>query len=325
MRISNTVLFLACLALCGCGAYEQAQEAARQDAEKAAGQSGGAGDGETEVVTQATFDAMEVIARAWHALAQKNGRGPANVDELVTFLQQQGNTQQALDALKRSIESGRYTLVWNIDYNAWRDRKADTSRYRVGWHKNFHELRGGLVILASGGVINLTADKVGDYPLMTATPGDNVIRHQFADQQEQLEKSAVAQQEDAKQFAARARDNALAQAGNPGTPSGQTPVNPAPNPNTTPANTIEPAATTTEKPKTDPAPNLKPPAILTPQSSKQDFLASLKAGNVGQINQALSLLTAHPSPKPDDIVAKSTNPGLKFQAQQIIPTLQQRK
>jgi len=109
------------LTLSGCGAYEQAQEAARRDLQKA--------DEQRQFAEDANEAIMHVGGFYVHYHRQ-NSRSPANLDELLSV---NTNTKQraaaATEIIRRMIDSGEITVDWNVDLTAWQASGQDLKQY----------------------------------------------------------------------------------------------------------------------------------------------------------------------------------------------------
>ena len=329
------VMSFAVFAASGCGAVEQAQEAARQDYERSG---------------QAAADrakALETIGHAYFNFAKKHNHGPKDLDELIGYVEELGSSEEAIAALRRTFDSGRYTVIWGVDIGAWRKEQAALHEYILGWYEETPK-SGGPVILGHGGVKNVTLEQFKSMPQLTVVPDGDVIKQQ------------ISSGHPAANPAVAATDLNSAIPANPPIQPNAVPANPNPTPSTTP------------NPAGNPAPSTVPSSLPTqttvtifgPQTSVADLLTALKSNDSQTRRLGMSHLVGWSKPIPNEQVSKAVlatirtsdlgiqmlglaalekwgtpstakdlrqlagptaNPGFRFQASRVIQILEKKK
>jgi len=113
------------LMLSGCGAYEQAQEAARRDLQKAEDQRQFAEDANEAIMHLGSFYVN------YH---RQNSESPANLDELLgVSTNKEQRAAAATEIIQRMIDAGEITVDWNVDLTAWQASGQDLKQYRLAW------------------------------------------------------------------------------------------------------------------------------------------------------------------------------------------------
>ncbi len=115
------VLFLA-----GCGAYEQAQEAARRDQQK-----------QEEYLTQKTdqLESMNHLGGWYFQFYRQNAKSPADLKELLGSVSDptKERTAAAIEITRLLAGNGEIMIDWNVDLAAWQASGHDLSKYRIAW------------------------------------------------------------------------------------------------------------------------------------------------------------------------------------------------
>jgi len=114
------------LLLTGCGAYEQAQQAARRDQQK-----------RTDYLVQKTeqLETLTYLGRWYLQFQNENAKSPADLEELLDSVgnRTERRTAAAIETTRRLAAGGEIMIDWNIDLAAWQTSGQDLSKCRIAW------------------------------------------------------------------------------------------------------------------------------------------------------------------------------------------------
>ncbi len=124
----------ACFGLClglvllqsGCGAYEQAQQAAQNDRKL-----------RTDYLVQKTeqLETMQQLGLWYLQFQRQNAKSPADLSELLDSVSNPTapRTAKSIATLRRLTGSGEIVIDWSIDLAAWQVSGQDLSKCRIAW------------------------------------------------------------------------------------------------------------------------------------------------------------------------------------------------
>jgi hypothetical protein len=114
------------LLLTGCGAYEQAQQAARRDQQK-----------KSDYLTRKTeqLETLTYLGRWYLQFQNENAKSPADLEELLDSVgnRTEQRTAAAIETTRRLAAGGEIMIDWNIDLAAWQISGQDLSKCRIAW------------------------------------------------------------------------------------------------------------------------------------------------------------------------------------------------